>query len=143
MNRFSKKKKIINFYYIFPYFLFFLFVGFVHNLFLNTYIILNKDYESRMIFYGGYCDKQGYGFTKYIYNKYAENISVNIDATTVAAPVQFAPPQAYFYNYKKKRSDKYLILLNPNTDDLNANYYSKGYKIIEKKGNCFFAKKEN
>jgi hypothetical protein len=96
-----------------------------------------------MIFYGGYCDKQGYGFTKYIYEKYAKGINVNLDATTVAAPVQFAPPQAYFYNYKKKISDEYLILLNPTEKDLKINYYLKGYKVIEKIGNCFFAKKVN
>jgi hypothetical protein len=104
---------------------------------------LNKKYEERMLLYGGYCDKQGYGFTKYIYEKYAKKINVNIDATTVAASFQFAPSQAYFYNYKKKLSDKYLILLNPSEEDLKLNYYSKGYKVIEKKGNCFFAKKIN
>jgi hypothetical protein len=141
MNLYEKKKKLLKNYFL--YFLFFLFIGVVYDLFLNTYIILNKKYEERMIFYGGYCDKQGYGFTKYIYEKYAKNIDVNIDATTVASPFQFAPPQAYFYNYNKKLSDKYLILLNPSEEDLKINYYSKGYKVIEKKGNCFFATKVN
>jgi len=138
---FQKKNNYSKFFFI--YFIFFLFIGVIFDLFLNTYIILNKNYNDRMIFYGGYCDKQGYGFTKYIYEKYAKSINVNIDATTVASPVQFAPPQAYFYNYNKKISDKYLILLNPTEEDLKINYYLKGYKIIEKKGNCFFAKKVN
>jgi hypothetical protein len=137
---FSKKKNKYSKFFII-YFTFFLFTGVIFDLFLNTYIILNKNYDDRMNFYGGYCDKQGYGVTKYIYEKYAKGINVNLDATTVASPVQFAPPQAYFYNYKKKNSDKYLILLNPTEEDLKINYYSKGYKIIEKKGNCFFAKK--
>jgi hypothetical protein len=131
------------FKFFFTYFIFFLFIGAIYDLFLNTYIILRKNYNNRMVFYGGYCDKQGFGFTKYIYEKYAKSINVNIDATTVAALVQYAPAQAYFYDYKKKISDKYLILLNPSEEDLKINYYSKGYRLIEKKGNCFFAKKVN
>lgn len=133
------KDKCLNFSY--SYIVFFLFVAIVYDLFLNTYIILNKNYYERMVFYAGYCDKQGYGFTKYINEKYAKTIDVNIDATTVAGTTQYAPPQAYFYDYNKKISNKYLILLNPSEEDLKVNYFSKNYKIIEQKGNCFFAKK--
>ena len=129
----KKNNKFFIFFFI--YFIFFLFIGVIYDLFLNTYIILRKNYNDRMVFYGGYCDKQGFGFTKYIYEKYAKSISVNLDATTVAAPVQYAPAQAYFYDYKKPISDKYLILLNPSEEDLKINYYSKGYRLIEKKGN--------
>jgi hypothetical protein len=133
------KNKFSNFFFI--YLIFFLFVAIIYDLFLNTYIIINKNYYERMVFYAGYCDKQGYGFTKYINEKYAKTIDVNLDATTVAGPIQFAPPQAYFYDYRKKLSDKYLILLNPSAEDLKVNYFSKNYKVIEQKGNCFFAKK--
>ena len=37
---------------------------------LNIYVILKNDYNSRMEKNAGYCDNQGYGFLKYIYQKY-------------------------------------------------------------------------
>ena len=41
------------------------------DFFLNSYLILLKDYHSRMENGYGYCDKQGYGFIQK-YNKWIE-----------------------------------------------------------------------
>lgn len=132
-------KKLIN---VYLHFLIFVFLFSFTNFFLNSYIILKKNYTERMIFYGGYCDKQGYGFTKYIFEKYANKLKHNIISTTVSAPVQFPPPHGHFFQYDKILSNKYLILLNPKPEDLEIVYFRKGYKIIESKGNCYFASKK-
>lgn len=114
----------------------------LNNFFLNSYIILKNKYQNRMTHYGGYCEKQGYGFTKYINEKYSSEISVNIISTTVSGAIQFPPPHGHFFNYKKEISDKYLILLNPKENDLKSVYFDRKYKVIEKKDNCYFAVKE-
>ena len=114
----------------------------LNNFFLNSYIILKNKYQSRMIHYGGYCEKQGYGFTKYINEKYSSTINANIKSITVLRVIQFPPPHGHFFNYKKEFSKKHLILLNPKEKDLKSIYYDKGYKVLEKKDNCYFAVKE-
>lgn len=114
----------------------------LNNFFLNSYIILKNQYHNRMVLYGGYCDKQGYGFTKYINEKYSSTINHNIISTTVSDIVQFPPPHGHFFNFQKEISNKYLILLNPKEKDLKSVYFNKGYKILEKVDNCYFAIKE-
>ena len=47
---------------------------FIHtNFFLNIYLILQKNYQSRMVSVYGYCDKQGYGFIQKFKNKFLKN----------------------------------------------------------------------
>lgn len=131
-------KYIVKFKYIIILIIFFSF----SNFFLNSYIILKNQYQDRMVLYGGYCEKQGYGFTKYINEKYSSTLNTNIISITVPGIMQFPPPHGHFFKYKKKISDKYLILLNPKEKDLKSIYYNKGYTVLEKKDNCYFAVKE-
>ena len=48
----------------------------INNFFYNFYFILKKNYSERMTYHYGYCDKSGYGFIKYINEKY--NLKKNI-----------------------------------------------------------------
>ena len=58
------------------YFCILLFIIQINNGFTNIYIILKNNYENRMVKNAGYCEKQGYGFVKSIYDKYKRNVQV-------------------------------------------------------------------
>lgn len=49
---------------------FFLIIAFLHttNFFYNSFSILNRSYEERMIKSYGYCEKESYGFIKKSYD---------------------------------------------------------------------------
>ena len=44
-----------------------IFIFYIFSAFENTYVILKNNYESRVLKYSGYCEKQGYGFIKKIF----------------------------------------------------------------------------
>ena len=48
-----------------------LFISVKYNFFINTYNLIKKDYPNRMISIYGNCSKEGYGFSKFIYDKYS------------------------------------------------------------------------
>jgi hypothetical protein len=109
-----------------------IFCIFIFNGFLNFYIVLNNNYQQRMLKYGGFCNNYGYGFVKYINDKY------NFDHNIVVKNFNDIPsPYAYFFNVNKNVSKKYFILINPSSKDLNIYLLENNYKILEKKENCF------
>ena len=57
------------------YFLFLLFFFTLHQFqfFTNFFIILKNDYTTRMIKYSGYCENEGYGYIKFIKEKFKIN----------------------------------------------------------------------
>ena len=63
-----KVKNKLNIKKIYILCIFFLILSF-YKTFLNTYIILKNDYNLRIEKNAGYCENQGYGFLKYIYQK--------------------------------------------------------------------------
>jgi len=40
----------------------------INNFFYNFYFVSTVSYHDRMIYHYGYCDKNGYGYIKYILN---------------------------------------------------------------------------
>ena len=120
------------------YFIFFLvFVVFVFDGFTNTYIVLRQNYDERMLNYAGYCEKQGYGFYKKIIKMF--DLGNNIPVKNF---LDYPDPSGYFYDYQKKYSNNYLVLLNPKDHDLNT-YKSKNFQIIFKENNCYLLKKND
>tara|TARA_Y100000389_G_C17430224_1_gene502120 strand:+ start:63 stop:458 length:396 start_codon:yes stop_codon:yes gene_type:complete len=114
-----------------------LFISTSFGFFYNTYNLIKQDYPSRMMSIYGDCSKEGYGFTKYINQKYKSDfnyIVMNGESNT------YAIMQNFFYKKDKLFSNQFLILINYNTD-LLKNF--KNFKIIEKNDNCYFIKKTN
>ena len=52
---------------------------YIFNLFLNIFIISKNDYETRLINNGGYCEKGGYGFIKFVKEKYTISNNIRIE----------------------------------------------------------------
>lgn len=132
----QKLKKFLiikNYYYV----IFFIFILSVYDTFTNSYILLRNNYQKRMLQYSGYCDKQAYGFIKFINDKYKHLVNLNINVLSFA---NYATAEAYFFDTTKFRSENYLILISPLEGELNKIYLKK-YKVIEKQFNCYFLKK--
>ena len=122
------KKRII-------YFLIILFTLVVHDTFLNSYIILNHNYESRMNKYGGFCEPQGYGFLEFVYKKYKLNFNLEVKNFNNMPAIT-----GYFYNVNRDMSENYIVLIGISELEFNKRYKKK-YQIIEKNNNCYFLKK--
>lgn len=123
---------IINLAYIFII----IFVIKIFDGFLNSYMILNNNYEERMIFSSGTCDKQGYGFVKNILKKF--NIKKNIEVENYNDQASSA---AYFYNLDFKFDNNYIILINVTENIINQKYL-KDYKILAKEDSCYFLERK-
>jgi hypothetical protein len=130
-RNFLSKKKI---YYI----IFFIFVVQFYDGFLNTYILLRSNYEERMLKYAGYCDKQGYGFIKFINQKYKNLIDSNIP---VISFLDSPTAAGYFYDTNKKNSDNHLIIISASEEDLKKINF-QNYYVINQQFNCYFLKKK-
>jgi hypothetical protein len=127
----NKKKKNINILYFFG--LVILILAFLRT-FFNSYAILKNDYNSRVVQNAGNCDNQGYGFIKKIYDKYGSIYYYNYNVINYNSA---ASARSYFYNIQKKDNSNYLILLNPNNEQLQS-FLNQKHSIIEKIDNCYF-----
>lgn len=118
------------------YFLFLLiFCLSVFDVFLNSYIILNTNYHQRMLKFGGFCDYHGYGFVKYVNEKY--NLNYNIMTKNSK---DYPPVEGYFFNIKKTNNNNYLILINYTEKNFTSIVKDKKFKTLEKIDNCYFIK---
>ncbi len=101
--------------------------------FENTYIILKSDYHQRLISNYGYCEKNSYGFIKYVEDKYKfkKNIKIINDES-------YPLSDGFIYKPKKKYYKNKIILINYNEKDSSIDLQK--YKIIEKYKNCFYLK---
>jgi hypothetical protein len=118
------------------YFLFLLIFCFsVFDVFLNSYIILNANYNQRMIKFGGFCDYHGYGFVKHVNEKYKLNFNIMTKNSK-----DYPPVEGYFYNIKKINNNNYLILINHTENSFASIVKDKNFKILEKIDNCYFIK---
>ena len=107
----------------------------IFDVFLNSYIILNSSYQQRMIKYGGFCEYHGYGFVRYMNEKYKLDFNV-----TTKNSNDYPPVQGYFYDIKKKSNNSYLILINYSDEIFVSFMKDRKFKILEKKDNCYFVK---
>lgn len=117
------------------FFILVLFISVSNNFFLNTYTLLKNDYDKRMIFNHGNCEKEGYGFAKLILDKY-EFIN-NIDSIN-GNPSIYPSIGGLFYDKSKMWSDDHLLLI-----DYQDNIYQKfeNYIVLEQVQNCYLLKK--
>lgn len=112
-----------------------IFCIFILKGFVNFYIILNNNYDQRMLKYGGFCNNYGYGFVKYINEKYKFNYNIAVKNFNDAPS-----PYAYFYNINKNLSKKYLIVINASDKDLNPYLLRNNYAILEKIEKCYLVR---
>ena len=128
MNKINKKNNI--------YFLFLLIFCFsVFDVFLNSYIILNANYNQRMIKFGGFCDYHGYGFVKHVNEKYKLDFNIITKNSK-----DYPPVEGYFYDIKKVNNNNYLILINHTENSFASTVKGKEFKILETIDNCYFIK---
>jgi hypothetical protein len=116
-------------------FIILLFSLFLNNTFINSYIIYKNDYQARLNKYGGFCEPEGYGFLKFIYQKYNPKYNPQVRNYNDLPDIS-----AYFYKFNLKNNDNYIILIGINDLDFNTLYKNR-YKIIEKRETCYFVKK--
>lgn len=128
-----KARKKLNIKKIYIIAIFFLILSYYKTP-LNTYVILKNDYNFRIEKNAGYCDNQGYGFLKFIYQKYEMIYPYNYKVINYN---NSASANSYFHNIKKKNNSNFVILLNPSKKDIQVHFLQKP-KVIEKIQNCFF-----
>tara|TARA_B100000959_G_scaffold179298_1_gene187531 strand:+ start:420 stop:812 length:393 start_codon:yes stop_codon:yes gene_type:complete len=129
-----KIKNLENKYLIYLILLFFFTIHF--KFFENIYIVSRSSYEQRLISNYGYCEKNSYGFIKYIQSKYKlkKNIYIFNDES-------YPLSDSFIYKLKKDFLQDKIILLNYNEQDSKINI--NDYLIIEKFKNCYFLKKND
>jgi hypothetical protein len=129
----NKKKNKNNFLY----FVIILSIAVNYNFFLNTYTLIRSDYHERLISIYGDCEKEGYGFTKLIFDKY--DLKYNISSIN-GVPQTYPQIGGLFYDKNKVLNKNYIILINYKNNPLKE---FPNFKILEKKENCYFIKKKN
>ena len=115
------------------YFLLIIFLAVHFKFFENTYIIFKSNYDQRLTSNYGFCEKNSFGFIKYIDSKYAlkKNIKIYNDE---AYPLS----DGFIYKPKKIYSKNEIILINYNEEKSSIDL--KNYEILEKFKNCFYLK---
>ncbi len=108
-----------------------------YQFFFNTYNLFKNDYSKRMLSIYGYCSKEGYGFTKFIYEKYKPENNLKV---INGNPEKYVSINGLFYNKNKFLSNNLIILINY---DQNLLIDFENYKILEKNKNCYFIEKKN
>jgi hypothetical protein len=120
----------------YTYYLVILFLIIYFNFFENVYVIYKSNFNERLVSNYGYCEKNSYGFIKFIEKKYKTNKNISIQNDEI-----YPSSQAFIYKPKKENNKKFLILLNHNENKKTINI--KNYSIIEKFKNCYYLKKND
>ena len=117
----------------------------LNNFFYNFYYTAKQNHINRMNYHYGFCDKSGYGFINFVYDKYKIDENINVYNSKINPNSQW-----FHYNSKKQINREKLILLNYNLTNkdssfvyLDTNGLKGNYKIIENIENCFFLEKFN
>ncbi len=121
----------------FLYFIIILSIAVNYHFFLNTYLLIKNDYSKRLISIYGSCEKEGYGFTKLVMDKYDLKYNTKI---INGEPSLYPSIGGLFYDKSKIFGKDHIILIN------YKNKVSKefpNFKILEQIKNCYFIKKEN
>ena len=133
--------------------LFILFIVFFEFLKLpyNSYILLKRPYVERMISNYGYCEKEGYGYTKFIINKY------NLSKQELTIINKNPTPTIYgLLNLEESKNLDKIILINFHetseeeiiNQKIKKLWFSNKYidlsnfKLIHRYGNCFYLQKK-
>ena len=130
-------KKTITKNRFFLYFVIILSIAVNYHFFLNTYILIKNDYSKRLISIYGSCEKEGYGFTKFILDKYELEHNIGIKN---GEPNLYPSIGGLFYDKKKFFSKDYIILIGYKN---RVNKEFPNFIILEQVENCYFIKKKN
>jgi len=116
----------------------------------NSYLLIKRPYEERMISNYGYCEKEGYGYIKFIINKY------NLSGQDLSIINKNPTPSIYgLVNLKKSKNLNKIILINFQEHSeknvlkqkIKTAWYSNKYidlsnfKLIHRYGSCFYLQK--
>lgn len=130
-----KNINIINKFYLI---ILLIFIFYIFSAFLNTYIILKNNYESRLVKSSGYCEKQGYGFIKKIFFTFSD-LNLNLQVYNNS---DFPSAIGYFYDFKKNYNEDFLILLNYDEKNL-IKFTKKNFSKIYQEHKCYLLKKND
>jgi hypothetical protein len=120
----------------YTYFLVLLFLMIHFKLFENVYVVYRSNLSERLTTNYGYCEKNSYGFIKYIEKKYKFNRNISILNDEI-----HPNSQAFIYKPKKEYDPNFAILLNYNKENSIINI--NNYTIIDQYKNCFYLKKND
>tara|TARA_B100001057_G_scaffold474666_1_gene540480 strand:- start:218 stop:646 length:429 start_codon:yes stop_codon:yes gene_type:complete len=116
----------------------------------NSYLLIKRPYEERMISNYGYCEKEGYGYIKFIINKY------NLSGQDLSIINKNPTPSIYgLVNLKQSKNLNKIILINFQEHSeknvlkqkIKTAWYSNKYidlsnfKLIHRYGSCFYLQK--
>lgn len=116
----------------------------------NSYLLIKRPYEERMISNYGYCEKEGYGYIKFIINKY------NLSGQDLSIINKNPTPSIYgLVNLKQSKNLNKIILINFQEHSekkilkqkIKTAWFSDKYidlssfKLIHRYGNCFYLQK--
>ena len=111
-------------------------IFYTFDTFTNTYIVLKDDHHTRLLREAGYCEKTGYGLHKSLIEKFS-NINENISSLNYNG---HPSSEGYFYNYKKKSLNNYLLLVG--ADEIKLDFFlKKNYRLIYSSNNCYLLSK--
>ena len=130
------KKKIFNIK-LFLYLIITLSIAVNYNFFLNTFALTKHDYSERLDYIYGNCEKEGFGFTKLIFQKY--DLKYNISSIN-GEDKNYASIMGLFYDKSKIFNKDYIILINYKN---KIHLEFPDFEILEQKENCYFIKKKN
>ncbi len=114
----------------------------INDFFYNFYFTFKQNYQDRMSYHYGYCNKSGYGFIHHIYEKY--KIQQNIKIVNYE---EHPSSEWFFYKPGQNIVKNKLIVLNlKNIKELENEIFKsneiklhgKNYNIIENKDNCYY-----
>jgi hypothetical protein len=133
-------KKNVNFFAVNLIVIFF--TVYTFSLPINFYNILKNDYDKRIVNIYGFCEKESYGYLKYLNEKF--KINTNIDSYNFEDFPKSSSVFFYKVNYKFDKSK--IIILNYNSDNkFHKDYFDKkfsNYKVIDNyKNKCLFLEK--
>ena len=117
----------------------------------NTYLLIKRPYEERMIRNYGYCDKEGYGYIKYIVQNY--NVGKNLTIINKNP----TPGINNLLNLKFDHKNNKIVLIDfkETTENNIFNKKIKKYwfeekyidiskfKMIHRYGNCYYLTKND
>ena len=117
--------------------IFFLIISLLHGLkfFEGIFIILNNNYPDRMVKYSGFCENEGYGFIKDVYQNFKKVKNINVINYNNAPPVQ-----GYFYDTAQSYDKNSIILIGASQIVIN-DYIKENFLVIKKIDNCYYLEK--
>jgi hypothetical protein len=105
------------------------------DVFLNSYLIIKNNYESRLISSYGFCDKQGYGYIK----KIKKNFNPS-NVTLINYSNDFPLGEKLFLSINNDNKEmNNVIIINKHLKKTKNNF--DNYQLIDQFQNCEYLQK--